>query len=226
MFYSQGWEFVFCFVFYYIITSVFCKNTHFVPILVFGEFFPGLFCSYILVCLIVTFHLLLTGVPGVVCPSCSPWCPSPPHLSPFILVTSVSFLFPPSLFAASCVSHLSPGPELCSCLPLSVPVLPRVPLGLLSFYSYGFLCRGLCFGRLPWLYWASLCLPLLPYPLGFCSSVFGLSTLLKVHLVFHLPACFCLLTAIVTHLCIRSGSPGWCWRVTHEGLSCVHHSLF
>ena len=123
-----------------------------------------------------------------------PDVPPPPHLSPFILVTSVSFLFSPSLFAASCVSHLSPGPELCSCLPLSVPVLPRVPLGLLSFYSYGFLCRGLCFGRLPWLYWASLCLPLLPYPLGFCISVFGLSTLLKVHLVFHLPACFCLLT--------------------------------
>ena len=104
MFYSQGWEFVFCFVFYYIITSVFCKNTHFVPILVFGEFFPGLFCSYILLCLIVTFHLLLTGVPGVVCPSCSPWCPSPPTpVSLHPCYFGVFFVFPLTLRCFLCV---------------------------------------------------------------------------------------------------------------------------
>ena len=127
--------------------------------------------SYFLVYFVVTSSCVLLSLSTscstvflVFCvPPVLPDVPSHTCLSSSLLLKS--FLFFPSLFASSCVSHLSPGPVLYSCLPLSVSVLPRVPLGLLRFYSYGFLCCGLCFGHLPLLYWASLCLPLLPYPL-------------------------------------------------------------
>lgn len=101
------------FFFYLNITSVFCKNTRFLMILVFGGLFPGLFCSYVLLCLIVTFHLLLTCVPGVLCPSCAPWCPLP-HLSLIILVTFLFFfVFPLTLRCFLCVS---PVPRSCTVL--------------------------------------------------------------------------------------------------------------
>ena len=74
----------------------------------FGWIFPILICSYMLLCLVVTFHFLPTCVvPSVLFPSCAPpQSDSPPHLSHIILV--ITALLPVSLHL-----HVSLDLSLC-----------------------------------------------------------------------------------------------------------------